>query len=206
MRICVGNLKGGTGKTTSSVHLALGLSRLGRTLLVDADPGQSGCVEWSELAGDEWPADRCTVVARATRDITRHVSPLMENYEHLVIDTGPKNPLMLRMAMALTDHLVVPLKPTSHDYPEVEPTFELAAEVDAVHPITASVLLVDVDSRWTTAREAREELAKNDVACMDAHIRHLVRFAMSRGTAPLADLGDYETVLAELQEEEASPA
>ena len=58
MRITVGNLKGGSAKTTSAVHLALGLARDGRTLLVDADPEQPQSHEWAETAGDDWPADR----------------------------------------------------------------------------------------------------------------------------------------------------
>lgn len=49
MRLVTVNLKGGTGKTTSAVYLALALARCGRTLLIDADPQQSA-LRWSELA------------------------------------------------------------------------------------------------------------------------------------------------------------
>ena len=38
MRLAVVNLKGGTGKTVTAIHLAAAHSRLGWTLLVDADP------------------------------------------------------------------------------------------------------------------------------------------------------------------------
>jgi len=37
MRIAIINLKGGTGKTVTAVHLAAPLAVQGRTLLVDAD-------------------------------------------------------------------------------------------------------------------------------------------------------------------------
>ena len=79
MRITVGNLKGGSGKTTTAVHLALGLAADGRTLLVDADPEQPMAYEWSEVAED-WPADRCTVVPIASRDLARRV--LRSDVEH----------------------------------------------------------------------------------------------------------------------------
>src|SRR5829696_6229571 len=49
LRLTVCNLKGGTGKTMSSVYLAAGLSRRGRTLAVDADP-QGSLLSWSEEA------------------------------------------------------------------------------------------------------------------------------------------------------------
>src|SRR3954471_24650901 len=101
MKICVGNLKGGVGKTMTAVHVALGLSRTGRTLLVDADPEQPQSYEWSATAED-WPLDRLTVVPIATRDLAKRVAPMVGDYEHVVFDVGPKNPALLRQAMMLS--------------------------------------------------------------------------------------------------------
>jgi cellulose biosynthesis protein BcsQ len=49
MRLAVINLKGGTGKTVTAVHLAAALAGQGRPLLVDAEP-QGSALSWSEQA------------------------------------------------------------------------------------------------------------------------------------------------------------
>lgn len=125
---------------------------------------------------------------------------MLIDYAHVVIDVGPKNSNLLTQAMSLSEHLVVPLRPTGADLAAVEQVFDLAAESDAISPLTASVLLVDVDSRWKSASEARVLTEEKDIPTMTAHVRHLLEFAVSRGTAP-EDLGDYEAVLTELIEE-----
>lgn len=200
MRLTIGCLKGGVAKTTTAVHLALGLSRTGRTLLVDADPGQSSAQEWAANAGEEWPAEQCSVIAVAARDLARHVRPMVADYDHLVIDVGPKNPSLLRQAMSVTEHTVIPIRPTALDVAGVAGTMEVAIEVDAIHPMTAAVLFADLDSRWVgDERDARELLAKNEVPVMLAKVRHLRRYGVAPGSAPLDDLGDYEDVLRELE-------
>ncbi|WP_075554436.1 ParA family protein [Pseudonocardia sp. Ae505_Ps2] len=199
MRLTVGHLKGGTGKTTTAVHLALGLARSGRTLLVDADPDQDGALAWSQLAKD-WPADRCIVIEAADRHLARQLRPMLDDYAHVILDAGPKNPNLLRQALTLSEHLIVPVRPTGADLAAIERVFELAAEADALSPLTASLLLVDVDSRWKSGSEARTWAEGEDIPTMTAQVRHLVEFAVARGTAPEV-LGDYELVLDELIKE-----
>lgn len=202
MRICCGNLKGGVGKTTSSVYLALGLACEGRTLLVDADPEQASAFRWSELAGDDWPT-ACVVVPLATRRLYERVEQLVGDYEHLVVDVGPKNPLMLRQAMALAQHLVVPVAPRPLDLAELPGTFELAAEVDATSPLLASVLLVQVRAGTRSASEARELLTGDlelPVLTAETHLRE--SYSLAYGSVP-DSLGEYADVLAELQKGES---
>src|SRR6185437_12276733 len=52
MRLALVSSKGGTGKTTSAVSLAMVLHRGGRTLAVDCDP-QGSLMNWSETAAEE---------------------------------------------------------------------------------------------------------------------------------------------------------
>src|SRR4051812_6481478 len=132
MRICVGNLKGGVGKTMTAVHFALGLSRSGRTLLVDADPEQPQSYEWSVTA-EEWPVERCTVHREASRDLAKRVGPIVGDYDHVVFDVGPKNPALLKQAMLLSEDLIIPVAPSTGELRELPKSFNLADEVDAIH-------------------------------------------------------------------------
>src|SRR5881397_840054 len=121
MKICVGNLKGGVGKTMTAVHVALGLSRAGRTLLVDADPEQPQSYEWSVTA-EEWPVERLTVVPIATRDLAKRIAPMVGDYQHVVFDVGPKNPALLRQAMMMSDDLIIPVAPSTGELRELPKT------------------------------------------------------------------------------------
>lgn len=196
MKLCIGNLKGGVGKTTSATHLALGLARTGRTLLVDADPEQPQAYEWSVTA-DDWPVDRCTVVQNASRDLAKRVTPMLADYQHVVLDVGPKNPALLRQAMMIADELIVPVAPSTGEMRELPKTFELAADVDAVHPLTASVLLVQVRVGTRSSLEAREILSELDMPVLASQVRFLERYRLAFGSVP-EELGDYEGVLTEL--------
>ena len=111
MRVTFGNLKGGVGKSTSSVYLALGLAAAGgRVLLVDADATNRTCLKWSSLAPD-WPAP-VTVVSWEVPDLARRVQAVAADYNHVVIDTGPQRPAILRQALMVTGNLVVTVAPS----------------------------------------------------------------------------------------------
>src|SRR5207302_11301018 len=98
MRLAVVNLKGGTGKTVTAIHLAAALSRLGRTLLVDADR-QGSALSWSEEAGEL----ACAVVSLPGRDLRRRLQTLLPGVSHTVIDTPPGDRAIVRSAMAASD-------------------------------------------------------------------------------------------------------
>ena len=199
MRLCVGSLKGGVGKTTTAVHLALGLARFGRTLLVDSDPEQPQAFEWSGTAED-WPHEQCHVIQAGDRRLYDRVAPMLASYDHAVIDTGPKNRLMLRLALTLVDDLLVPVAPSIGELRELPKTFDLAAEVDTTHPVRAAVLLVQVRAGTRSVVEARTLLGELDLPVFDAEVRLLEQYRLAFGTVP-DDLGDYERVLTELTEE-----
>src|SRR5215217_1571004 len=167
MRLTVGNLKGGVGKSTSAVYLACGLARTGRTLIVDADP-QGSVLAWSEQAGPDFP---CTVIAWATRDLGRRVADVAGDYAHVVIDTGPSNELLLRQALTATEQLLVPVSPTLMDAGRLGATFDLVDEVALLQPLETSVLLTRVRPGTRSASAARAGLRAQEVPLLAAEVR-----------------------------------
>jgi ATPases involved in chromosome partitioning len=193
----VGNIKGGVAKTTTSAYLALGLAELGKSvLLIDADPEQQSASAWAEAAGDDWP-ETCTVVEIATRDLGKRIMQLAKSYDHVVVDTSPKNPLLLRQALSVSDQLVIPSAPSPMELREIAATVDVAEEVGATNDhLDYSVLLVKVRTGTRAAVEAPKVLEEMGFPVLAASVRLMEDVSLAFGTVPT--LGDYKAVIEEL--------
>ena len=197
MRIVVGNAKGGVGKSTTAIYLAVGLARTGRrVLLVDGDATNASIVDWQAAAGDEWPAS-VVVVGWNTPESLRQIEHVGVDYDDVVIDTGPERLDLLRRAMLIADELLVPVTPSPTELRQLGVTFTAAAEVDTISPITARVLLTRVRPGARSGAEAREYLESLDLPTMAAEVRLRESIPQHWGSADFP-LGDYEAVLTEL--------
>lgn len=197
MRITVGNIKGGVAKTTTSIYLALALARQGRkVLLVDADPEQASALSWSETATNEWP-ENCSVIAISTRDLGKRATSLAEGFDDLVIDTSPKNPLLLRQALSITDDLIIPVAPRPMEIREVQATLLVAEEVGIIHDITPSVLLVQVRKGTLAGNEIRGFLQEMDMPLLQSQVHMRESYSRSYGSIP-EFTKEYDDVLQEI--------
>lgn len=193
MRLAVANLKGGVTKTTSAVFLGAALSGQGRTLLVDADPTGSA-LSWSATAPD-FPL---TVVSAPVRDLPRRLADLGRGYEHVVIDTPPLEPALVRAAVLSADTVLIPVSPSAIDVDRIRATVELVAEVEAQHSPELRVMLAKVRAGTTSRAIVRDVLAELGVPLMAAEVPLRERYAQAWGTAPDGRDPAYAAVLAEL--------
>jgi chromosome partitioning protein len=141
--IVIGNEKGGSGKTTTSVHLAVALAKLSRHVAaIDLDTRQRSFARHLENRA-EWSAQRNAVLAMpetlsfahsqaqsldaaAADDAKRFAQLLADNrtaFDFIVIDTPGSDTLLSRQAHAAADTLVTPMNDSFVD-------FDLLARVD----------------------------------------------------------------------------
>jgi chromosome partitioning protein len=197
VRIAVCNLKGGTGKTMSSVYLAAGLSKRGRTLAVDADP-QGSLLSWSESAATAGAEFGFPVVALPVKDLHRRTRYFMGDYEHLVVDTPPGHEAIVRSAVLAAEAVVVPVQPSLMDLDRLRPTVGLLAELAEINDVSVYALLTRVRRGTRSARLMRAVLEEDmGLEVVSAEVLLKEAYGMSFGLN-LEELMEYEEVLEEI--------
>ena len=116
--VTIAQQKGGAGKTTVSVHLAVAWSRMkGKSVaLVDVDP-QGSLGEWFETRERALGEDRAGLEFRTASGwgARREAQRLTRDYDFVVVDTPPHADLDAKPAIEAADLVVVPVQPTPVD-------------------------------------------------------------------------------------------
>ncbi|TSA79547.1 AAA family ATPase [Deinococcus detaillensis] len=160
MLYLVGGIKGGSGKTTVAVNLAVGLMLAGRDiLLVDADD--------QETATDfcEWRNQRTegnagfTAIQLSGQAARNEILRLAEKYQDVVIDTGGRDTNSQRAALTVADVYLVPFNPRSFDIWTISKVSKLVEEAQHLNPnLKAYVFLNRADARGSDNDDAAEAL------------------------------------------------
>ena len=123
MIIVVAALKGGVGKTTTSVYLSALASARRPALLVDADP-QASAADWVENAPDD-TFERVTLVEAPTDRLLLKALDRLDAEEVAVVDTPPGNERLLAKALERADVAVVPTRVGGVETARVEAVLEV---------------------------------------------------------------------------------
>jgi chromosome partitioning protein len=106
MRVAVVSLKGGVGKTTTSVYLAAVAARGRRAVtVIDADPQGSAAV-WLEA----WPVEGIDVVEAPSERLLKKNMERDDERSVLIVDTPPATERLTAAALSYADVVVVPTR------------------------------------------------------------------------------------------------
>lgn len=119
--------KGGTGKTTLSIHLAvLAAAKKLKVVIADIDPQQSTTF-WSERREDTVPA----VVPMAANTLEQKVTELAsQGVNILVIDTAPHSHEDAIIAARLADFILIPSRPAILDLQAIGSSVEIVKKIN----------------------------------------------------------------------------
>ncbi|MBO9498761.1 MAG: AAA family ATPase [Novosphingobium sp.] len=132
-RIVFANEKGGTGKSTTAVHVAVALAYQGaRVAALDLDPRQRTMFRYLENRGEterrrgiQLPGARFGVFTGETvEELDRLAEELAEGCDFLIFDTPGRDDLFARHVATAADTLITPLNDSFVD-------FDLIGQVDA---------------------------------------------------------------------------
>ena len=143
MIITLGHTKGGVGKSTLALNIAIERIRSGADLLlIDGDPRQTSVSKAAGIRNDAniSPTLPCVVLDNA-RSFRHQVGLLKDKYQDLVIDVGGKDSSSLRAALTVTDVLLLPVAPESVEIWAIDDILELVKEAQSIHNFRVMAIL-----------------------------------------------------------------
>lgn len=182
MILLVGAEKGGTGKTTLAVNLAVLRSKQEfDVLLLDADPQRSMSF-WAGIRDQEAP-NRSLTCLQKTGDLRSTVQNLVAKFDDLIIDTGGRDSEELRSALLVADRLLIPVKPSQYDLWSLAKMVNLVEDARAFNrDLKAMVVISQANPHpmVTETNEAGQYLAEvKQIVRLETTIRDRIAFRRS---------------------------
>lgn len=156
MIILFGGEKGGTGKTTMAINMAVQRALQGRdVLLIDADK-QGSASQWASTRAQERFTPYITCVSILGKALTEQVRALTPKYDDIVIDAGGVDSLELRAGMLVADAIVTPAKPSQFDVFTLSKMDRLVAEARAFNQNLQAGILTNIAPTNPNMTDAQE--------------------------------------------------
>lgn len=175
--------KGGSGKTTLAVHMAVCATlRNLHTAIIDIDP-QASAYKWNQSRPDELKLD-------ATKAEVGQIPAFLKQakaggIDLVIIDTAPHSDSTAAIVAQLADFVLIPCRPARFDLDAIAST----AQITKVAKTTAAVV-INAAPRGRLAEEARAALEQQGVTVLDSVIHQ--RAAYSHAVIDGRSVHEYE--------------
>ena len=197
---CV-NTKGGVGKTTTAVHLAVMLARSGRTLLIDGDP-QASAASWAAWRRDNPQYEPSpTTTCLAGKAILTEGKQLATGFDNVVVDAGGRDSIGLRSALLLAQRAVIPVGASNLDAAAMTDLMEVVELARDYNPLLdVRVLLTRIDPRTKDVDEMLEFLNEQKLKVLPTKVCERVAFRRAIGEgATVQEIGRDQAAVAEVE-------
>ncbi len=201
MIYAVVNTKGGVGKTTTAVHLATMLARIGKTLLIDGDP-QASAASWAAWRRDN-PTDAPspTTTCLAGKAILTEGKQLAAGFKHVVVDAGGRDSAGLRSALLLAEMAIIPIGASNLDAAAMTDLLMVVDLARDYNPaLNVRVLLSRVDPRTKDTAEMLAFLTEQNLSVLQTKICERVAFRRAIGEgSTVQEIGRDLAAIAEME-------
>jgi chromosome partitioning protein len=180
MIIALTGQKGGIGKSTTAVSLAVAaLSRGQRVLLVDADP-QGTVRTWGEVASEAGHTTPTIVAMGAQMHRPGQLDSVSPAYDLTIIDCPPRHGEISRSALMVADVAVFPCGPTAADAWALAAAIEVFREAHALRDkLSGCVLITRKQGRTALAKSARTVLETSGLPVLGTELGFRVAYQES---------------------------
>lgn len=163
MIMLLGGEKGGTGKTSIAINLAVSFAQDGRdVLLIDTDR-QGSSNFWANTRDETGTLPRIPCVQSFGKGLAQNILDLAQRYEDIIIDAGGRDSMELRYSMGVADKMVIPCQPTQFDLMTLGQMSTLVEQAQTLNPsLVAYVVLTRcaTNPAVTDAQEASEVISE----------------------------------------------
>jgi chromosome partitioning protein len=161
MIVTVASRKGGVGKTTLALNLAVGMAKHGREiLLIDADE-QATALAFTGLRRGLNPPPDVRYATTALQGAAVRQVRYTDAATDVVIDVGGRDSEALRAALTISNLVLIPTAPRSFDLWGVSDTAELVCEAREINEELRAVAIVNnADAGGKDNSEALAALAE----------------------------------------------
>jgi chromosome partitioning protein len=178
--------KGGIGKSTIALALALALHRLGyRVIVIDADDEQRTAITFADVA-EENEHDTPTITHLGD-NLRTQLPRLVAGYDVAIVDTPGRNGKRATYALGLADLAILPCGPTGPDLWAMSATIEQVQDVQALRPgLDAAILITRKQPNTVIGRRVRKAFDEAELDVLETELFYRVAYgeAITGGQGP----------------------